>query len=753
VRAVIPSFGRRADVEALLGDLAALELEQGRLALSVLLVDNASTPPLEDVARPPELDVEHLRLDVNRGGSGGFSAGLGRVLSRGIADDATELIWLLDSDVRVEPGALAPLARALEDDPGLAAVGSVLCDPQSGEPFEAGGRIDPRLGEYVQELPPGWSRQAVLDVEYSAACSLLVRRSAAERAGPLAEVFLNGDDVEWCYRLARVAGGRIAIATGSRVRHPSPDRMRTWTRYFAARNFPLAVREASRATPQRPGFPPHRPLMARALREAGRALSMAAIGRDDLARLHMRGLEDAARLTRGELVSLPAAADLPSEPMRPIGEIQAALRQAVSETPRGRVLVRPEVLADPSPVLKALNAACIRPVLQPAKQQGRAGPGAAALRTLRRIIAGPGYTVAIVSARGRPADWLIARTMITVDAGGFTVQRMRRLERASAMAAVARRGFRAARAIADGPGPLPVPTGEARDIRPLTLSIIILSYNRWPALEATVAAIHQDPSLARAEVIIADNGSTDGSVERTRQRFPRAQLLPLPENRGIAAFNQAVRASSGQAVLILDDDAIPQPGVIQDALRLLAARADLGAVTLHPRHPATQQSEWSFAARAAGPQERWPVMGCANLVRREAWDRVGGYEESFFLYRNDTDLALKLLAAGYGVYFDPSWAVWHDSPAAAAKSRRWFRLGTRNWVWLCRRHGRGWVRPAGILAGWLWAHRLAGRAPGAHGSVLAGVCAGLFSRPARLERRSDGKAFRSLLRLRFRRAS
>src|SRR5690606_34605702 len=102
-------------------------------------------------------------------------------------------------------------------------------------------------------------------------------------------------------------------------------------------------------------------------------------------------------------------------------------------------------------------------------------------------------------------------------------------------------------------------------------------------------------------------------------------------------------------------------------------------------------SERPFARVLGGcsaPRDDWPVMGCGNLVRRSAWQAVGGYEESFFLYRNDVDLALKLLAAGGkggGVWFDPTWVVWHDSPAAAPnrrKSLRWFELATRNWIWL-----------------------------------------------------------------------
>jgi GT2 family glycosyltransferase len=121
-------------------------------------------------------------------------------------------------------------------------------------------------------------------------------------------------------------------------------------------------------------------------------------------------------------------------------------------------------------------------------------------------------------------------------------------------------------------------------------------------------------------------------------------------------------------------------------------------------------------------------MGCGNLIRRSAWLELGGYEAAFFLYRNDVDLALKLLGAGWRVYFDPDWVVWHESPGAERKSDRWHRLATRNWVWLAKRHGTGMGLGGllGALLGPLRAHRLAGFRVGLHWATLQGVAEGLW---------------------------
>jgi GT2 family glycosyltransferase len=746
VGAVIPCFSRPADLRLLLKDLAGQEPQDGRAQLRVLVVDNASDPPLEsgDAPPPPGLDIEFLRLQTNRGGSGGFNAGLWAWLQRGVPGDACELLWLLDSDARLEPGALAALLDALGSDSSLGAVGSALADTETGEVFELGGRVDPATGELVQELPQGWQSATVLHTEYIAACSMLVRRSIVERAGLMADVFLNGDDVEWSYRLARVTGCGVGVAPASRVRHPRPDRMRTVARYYAARNAFRAIDEASRPRPDRPGWDPAPARAERAMRETARALAMVMVGREDLAELHLRGLEDAAG---GRDIGPAPEGRITFDRGAPLSELPEALRSLLSGGRRGRVFIRRGALPDQAPVLRTLNALCSEPIIRGDEQGNYASFAAAALR---RLFVGPDYALAVVSGRGRPQDWLLGRTLVTVADGAFTVRRINRIATARRLISVELRGRAAARRLRSRARtgtdtPAPVRAGP----RP-TVSVVILSYNRWDKLRATLEHLRGDLALAGAQIIVADNASSDGTPERVLQQFPTVELLALPENRGVAAFNEAVRRTTGEAVLILDDDAWPAVGAVEAALDVLARRADIGAVALHPRHPGTQQSEWPFASVVQQPEERWPVMGCGNLVRREAWERVGGYEEAFFLYRNDTDLALKLLAAAYGVYFDPALMVWHDSPAASRKSLRWFELATRNWIWVCRRHGRGVHRALGIVSGWVWAHRLAGGSFRSHLSVVRGAIAGCVRAAPPMPEGVRGRHhLRDLLRVRF----
>ena len=135
---------------------------------------------------------------------------------------------------------------------------------------------------------------------------------------------------------------------------------------------------------------------------------------------------------------------------------------------------------------------------------------------------------------------------------------------------------------------------------------------------------------------------------------------------------------------------------------------------------------------------------------RSVWTRVGGYESGYFLYRNDTDLALSILGAGFDILYDPTIQAWHDSPIAKRKTARWLRLSTRNWVWMCRRHGVGPTRWRAILMGWAWAHRLAGLSPARQCSALRGALDGLTTRAPALPIETDGSALRRLIHLKRR---
>lgn len=734
--AVVPGRDCGADIMQLLGDLAGQARAAGtgtmgprRVELTVVVVDNASQSALADVRVPADVRTVDVRLADNAGGSGGFNAGMGLAIERmseQLGAGEQGLVWLLDSDARVEPGALRGLIDAMEESPEASAVGSMLCDPRCGSGHELGGSVD-RRGEYVPNMPSmeTVARGGSTPVAYAAACSLLVRMDAACRAGLMSDLFINGDDVEWCHRLRRCAGGRrpggdaILATAGSRVRHPAPDRMRTWQRYYAARNAMTVLTQIGAG---------QRALASRALREAARAAGQALVGRDDLARLHLRGLEDAAR---GRV-----SGAAPAERVRCDGletwERFSSWVEGVSEI---------FVVGDlESGVRTRLEAACAEAGIR--LRAGRSAFGVGLFRFGRAIA---------VSARGR-RGLVAGRVVVTCTEHGFAVRRTGTLHRAVLAAAAFGRGCCLAMRLAllGVPTAPPIARTGVLGTAPKT-GVVVLSYNRKRAVMEKLTAIDEDPAFETGCVLVVDNASTDGTREAVRRQGKGVSLLSMGENVGVAAFNRGVESIESEYVLILDDDAHPADGALERAVEVLDTRPEIGAVTLHPRHPGTLESEWRFAERVAGPSDAWPVMGCGNLVRRADWMAAQGYEERFFLYRNDTDLALKLLSMGRGVYFDPELVVWHDSAAIQRKNRHWFRGATRNWVWMCRRHGRGWTKVIGIAAGYAWTHRLAGLDPMRHAAAVRGFLGGMLAPapplPSVCDRRVN--ALRQLLRLRF----
>lgn len=752
VAAVVPCFNRPDDLALLAADLGACRLEamvtQGgkpervEIRLSVVVVDNASDPRLNLPPFPRAIDAGLCRLAVNTGGSGGFNAGLAAAL----AGDP-DYLWLVDSDARVEPDTLVRLVAAMERESELVVVGPSLADPESGHIYEIGGRVRRRTGRFepvLHSLPEALDENTLIECDYVAACCALVRAGAAQRSGLMPDVFLNGDDVEWCVRLTDAAGGRIAALPSARARHPRFDRFAALPRYFGARNAfgPIDALSLGR-----------RARFRRAVLEATRAANQNLMDRPDLAALHTRGLRDAAR---GIMRGLPD--DLPRvEPARPLSE----LKEFLQEQPPGSVVLdldgRWMSGHDVRKVTRAVDAALDVSAASRAPTRSLAA-------LARRAAAGPRFDIAIVPAKGTPAHWLLARTMVECVPGGFVVRRPRRFRLlARAVWSLGLGAWYGVR-LATGrsrTGPLPAPA-DTRALAPLetgatalTLSIVILSFNRRDAILQTLTRLRDSSVTRDAEIVVIDNGSGDGSPDAIREHAPWARLVALKNNEAIAGFNRGVTMTSGDVVLILDDDARPDPEALGGALDLLARRGDLGAVTLLPCHPGTGASEWPFGERVAEPTDRWPVMGCCNLVRRSVWLAVGGYEAGFFLYRNDTDLAMKILATGLGVHFNPAWRCEHDSPAASRKSARWCRLATRNWVWLARRHGRGWRGVRGAILGWAWAHKLSGLSPSRHWATLRGAAGGFLRPPPALPDpvRPDGRHFDALLRLRFSRRS
>jgi len=812
IAVVVPCYNRRADAEAVLEDLARVEVSGGAegrrrvVDLRVLLVDNASSEPLSTVTgswagkRPGEggLWLEHVRSPTNSGGSGGYNLGMARVLGwwRGEGGWDPEYVWLVDSDARVAPTTLWRLLEVMERDETIVAAGSVICDPLTGQAFELGGNQNPRTGHFepmvLGEVGVVGGGDGLVDCDYVAACCALVRSDAIRATGLFPDRFLNADDVEWFIRMKQTTGGRVVGVPGSLAMHPRFDRFPTWTRYYMCRNAMGPLEAVGGGAWSR---------FVRAKQEVLRAVQQALMGRTDLAGLHVRGLKDAAE---HRTIGIAPEGVIDLKVTRPWSALGEDLRAALGDRVKGagaKVLNDLQIgAAAEQEAMRQLEAAGAEERwARPRREEGvlRAIAGAAV-----RWVIGPRADIAIVPARGRPSAWFSGQVMVQGTPQGFVLQRFGRVRPLVGAARTLLAGgwhglrctfrraeYRALPQVGDvgcgmsdvkagdgrggevgdktgaptaafgGTSPLGEVERPARASRALSLTVVVLSHNRWNSLSQTLGSLLADPTVIAAggasAVVVVDNASTDVTPARLAEEFAGVGVMALDENRGVDAFNLAVAGCESDLVLVLDDDARVASRALRGAVDLLAGRDDLAAVTFLPRHPRTGRAEWPFGERDdAGrwTSDAWPVMGCANLVRRADWIAAGGYERAFFLYRNDTDLALKLLAMGRGVHFDSTWVALHDTAAGsgAKKSAKWHRMATRNWVWVCRRHGRG-VRAVGAAgAGWAWAHVLAGLSLTRQWSTLVGGMEGLLQSAPRvaLAEAPDGTHLARLLEVR-----
>jgi GT2 family glycosyltransferase len=230
------------------------------------------------------------------------------------------------------------------------------------------------------------------------------------------------------------------------------------------------------------------------------------------------------------------------------------------------------------------------------------------------------------------------------------------------------------------------------------IAVAVVSYNTCDVLRACLDSVVSD--AADVELVVADNGSTDGRLEMVRREFPRARLLVDRSNPGYgAAANAAVAACEAAYVLLLNSDTVLRAGTIAALAAYLDAHPRVGIVGPRLLNPdgSLQRScfpwigtfryffEKSALARTAAripPLRdrlfiRWSsherarhvpwVLGAALAIRRSAFDQVGGFDPSFFMYGEEVDLAYRLSRTGWQIHFAPVADIVHVGGVSTAR--------------------------------------------------------------------------------------
>jgi GT2 family glycosyltransferase len=296
------------------------------------------------------------------------------------------------------------------------------------------------------------------------------------------------------------------------------------------------------------------------------------------------------------------------------------------------------------------------------------------------------------------------------------------------------------------------------------LSVVIANRDTKALLAQCLESIHHLPDAVRVEVIVVDNGSTDGSPEMVADLYPAVRLIRNPTNTGFAiANNQGLAVARGRYLMLLNSDTVVREQALERLVRFMDAAPDVGACGPTLRYPdgRIQRSCFSFdspwrhfcdmlaigrvfprSALFANQQFRFDhrhtaevdwLIGAALVVRREVVEAVGVLDERFRIHCNDSDWCYRIHRSGYRVMFVHDAEIVHHSGATIRQEREREDIEAellRNLFDYYRKHygspGLAWVR--------LW--MVVGFAV-----RRAALAAGAALRPGRPYRAADAERF------------
>ena len=256
---------------------------------------------------------------------------------------------------------------------------------------------------------------------------------------------------------------------------------------------------------------------------------------------------------------------------------------------------------------------------------------------------------------------------------------------------------------------------KGTDPKNQTVAVVILNWNGGDDILDCLKSVFES-TLKTIEVIVVDNGSSDGSSDAIRLRYPQTRFIDNPRNLGFAkGSNQGIAWALERGiryVLLLNGDARLHPDAIAELLAAVIATSD--AIVACPRiylghsdnevnrlwfafgtvrlwaglfqNPAFNQIDspaWSL------PKDMEYASGCCMLIPARILQKVGVLDESFFAYCEDIDFSIRVRSADFRLQYVPTARLWHGSnrPTDRTRSAFYRYLATRNNLWVVRKHG------------------------------------------------------------------
>ena len=243
----------------------------------------------------------------------------------------------------------------------------------------------------------------------------------------------------------------------------------------------------------------------------------------------------------------------------------------------------------------------------------------------------------------------------------------------------------------------------------VTLSICILTLNARDFLRACLHSIQEHTTLDH-EIIVVDNGSSDGTSDMLQTEFPTVRLIQNQENLGYTyPNNQAMQLAKGRFIALLNPDTLVHSGAFEQLCAFLESHPDVGIVgpkvlnsdgTLQAPCRRGDSRPWAVISYFTGLAKRFPdkaffngyllthlpedqihpvdgVSGSCMFIRREVVDQIGYLDERFFAYQEDADYCLRARQAGWQVYYNPEAQITHFGGQGGSRVQPYRSI----WAW------------------------------------------------------------------------
>ncbi len=234
------------------------------------------------------------------------------------------------------------------------------------------------------------------------------------------------------------------------------------------------------------------------------------------------------------------------------------------------------------------------------------------------------------------------------------------------------------------------------------VSIIIVNWNGKHLIEECIESL-RNQTFRDFEVIVVDNGSTDGSSEFIKNSFPEVKLVLLSSNKGFAGGNNAgIKIAKGKYIALLNNDTKADPRWLENIVEIANSTPDAGMwaskiLSYYKTDTIDNVGLLIYKdgiARGKGRLEQdngqynivteaFVPSGCAALYRKEMLDKIGLFDEDFFAYADDVDIGLRGRIAGWKCLYVPNAIVYHKySASSSSYSALKAFLVERNRIWI-----------------------------------------------------------------------